>query len=164
LSRRRLLVVVTERGDADGFPEALVTTAQGYIEAGEPVADPNTLVVNLCRTLGYGSDGYYVSLLADARGQQVLPRLETSAGLAEPYSRFRALQEAGIATLDAVEMAVRWRRAGIAWDEDKDNHDEGLGPLPLIRDAGICRPATEDEVHDIVACLGTTDDARFQSR
>jgi glutathione synthase/RimK-type ligase-like ATP-grasp enzyme/gamma-glutamyl:cysteine ligase YbdK (ATP-grasp superfamily) len=73
------------------------------------------------------------------------------------------LQEAGIATLDAVEMAVRWRRAGIAWDEDKDNHDEGLGPLPLIRDAGIYRPATEDEVHDIVACLGTTDDARFQS-
>ena len=163
MSRRRLLVVVTERGDADGFPDALVTTAQGYIEAGEPASDPNTLVVNLCRTLGYGSDGYYVSLLADARGQQVLPRLETSAGLAEPYSRFRALQEAGIATLDAVEMAVRWRRAGIAWDEDNDSHEDGLGPLPLIRDSGVCRPANEDEVHDVVACLGTTDDPRFQA-
>jgi glutathione synthase/RimK-type ligase-like ATP-grasp enzyme/gamma-glutamyl:cysteine ligase YbdK (ATP-grasp superfamily) len=162
LSRRRVLVVVTERGDADGLPDALVTTAQGYI-AGEAAADPNLLVINLCRTLGYGSDGYYVSLLADARGQQVLPRLETSAGLAEPYSRFRALQEAGIATLDASEMAVRWRRAGISWNDDDDGPDEGFGPLPLIRENGHCRPAHEDEVEDIITCLGTTPDARFHA-
>jgi glutathione synthase/RimK-type ligase-like ATP-grasp enzyme/gamma-glutamyl:cysteine ligase YbdK (ATP-grasp superfamily) len=162
LSRRRVLVVVTERSDAEGFPDALVTTAQGYIESGEANADPHTFVVNLCRTLGYGSDGYYVSLLADARGQSVLPRLETSAGLAEPYSRFRALQEAGIPTLDAAEMAVRWRRAGIAWSEDDDSHGE-LGPLPLIRENGACRPAQEDEVADIIACVGTTSDPRFQS-
>ena len=160
MSRRRLLVVVTERSDADGVPDALVTTAQGYIE-GEAAADPNTLVINLCRSLGYGSDGYYVSLLADARGQQVLPRLETSAGLAEPYSRFRALQEAGIATLDAAEMAVRWRRAGISWDEDDEDGAAGLGPLPLIRENGHCRPAREDEVADFIACVGTTPDARF---
>jgi glutathione synthase/RimK-type ligase-like ATP-grasp enzyme/gamma-glutamyl:cysteine ligase YbdK (ATP-grasp superfamily) len=158
-----MLVVVTERGDADGVPDALVTTAQGYIEGGEAAADPNTLVINLCRTLGYGSDGYYVSLLADARGQQVLPRLETSAGLAEPYSRFRALQEAGIATLDAGEVAVRWRRAGISWNEDDERPVEGFGPLPLIRENGHCRPAHHDEVEDIIACLGTAPDARFQA-
>ncbi|HEX6132991.1 MAG TPA: glutamate-cysteine ligase family protein [Longimicrobiales bacterium] len=163
MSRRRVLVVVTERSDADGVPDALVTTAQGYIESGEAAADPNTLVVNLCRTLGYGSDGYYVSLLADARGQQVLPRLETSAGLAEPYSRFRALQEAGLPTLDAAEMAVRWRRAGITWDEEEDGRHEGLGPLPLIRDNGGYRPAADDEVADFIACLGTTPDPRFHA-
>ncbi|MBR9988218.1 MAG: RimK-like ATPgrasp N-terminal domain-containing protein [Gemmatimonadetes bacterium] len=163
MSRRRVLVVVTDRGDADGVPDALLTTAQGYIEAGEAAADPNTFVINLCRTLGYGSDGYYVSLLADARGQQVLPRLETSAGLAEPYSRFRALQEAGIATLDAGEMAVRWRRAGISWDEDDDSPERGLGPLPLVRENGHCRPARDDEVEDIIACLGTAQDARFRA-
>jgi glutathione synthase/RimK-type ligase-like ATP-grasp enzyme/gamma-glutamyl:cysteine ligase YbdK (ATP-grasp superfamily) len=162
LSRRRVLVVVTERSDAEGFSDALVSTAQGYIESGEANADPRTFVVNLCRTLGYGSDGYYVSLLADARGQPVLPRLETSAGLAEPYSRFRALQEAGIPTLDAAEMAVRWRRAGIAWNEDEETH-RGLGPLPLIREHGVCRPAEADEVAEIVACLGTTNDARFSA-
>ncbi|MGH7465998.1 MAG: ATP-grasp domain-containing protein, partial [Longimicrobiales bacterium] len=83
--------------------------------------------------------------------------------LADPYSRFRALQEAGITTLDASEMAVRWRRAGIAWNEDEDSRDEGLGPLPLIREGGVCRPATDEEVHDIVACLGTTIDTRFQA-
>jgi glutathione synthase/RimK-type ligase-like ATP-grasp enzyme/gamma-glutamyl:cysteine ligase YbdK (ATP-grasp superfamily) len=160
LSRRRVLVVVTERGDAEGFPDALVQTAQGYIESGEAQADPHTFIVNLCRTLGYGSDGYYVSLLADARGQPVLPRLETSAGLAEPYSRFRALQEAGIPTLDAAEMAVRWRRAGIALDEDEDAGG-GLGPLPLIRENGVFRPAETDEVADIVACLGRTPEKRF---
>jgi glutathione synthase/RimK-type ligase-like ATP-grasp enzyme/gamma-glutamyl:cysteine ligase YbdK (ATP-grasp superfamily) len=105
VNRRHVLVVVSERGDADGFPDTMVVSAQGYIEGGPAMAEPHTLIVNLCRTLGYGSDGYYVSLLADARGQQVLPRLETSAGVADPYARFRALQEAGIPTVADAEPA-----------------------------------------------------------
>ncbi len=34
-------------------------------------------VVNLCRSLGYQKIGYYVSLLADARGHKPLPSIET---------------------------------------------------------------------------------------
>ncbi|CAN5662221.1 hypothetical protein BH23GEM9_BH23GEM9_24080 [soil metagenome] len=188
-SSRRVLIVVSERGDAEGFPNELVATAQGYIE-GDNGAEPGTLIINLCRTLGYGTDGYYVSLLADARGQQVLPRLETSAGVADPYARFRALQEAGIATLDAVEMAVRRRAAGLsavgagagsgaagsgtggstagpgpgdADGDDADGDDGGLGPPPLVRDQDGCRQARPDEVVDFIACLGTTADPSFHA-
>jgi glutathione synthase/RimK-type ligase-like ATP-grasp enzyme/gamma-glutamyl:cysteine ligase YbdK (ATP-grasp superfamily) len=163
-SRRRVLVVVSERDDAEGFPGALVVTAQGYIEGSGETAEPQALVVNLCRTLGYGGDGYYVSLLADARGQQVLPRLETAAGVADPYARYRALQEAGIPTLDAAEMAVRRRSAGpAAGGEDRRDDVGGLGPLPLIRERDECRPARPDEVEELVACLGMTADARFHA-
>jgi glutathione synthase/RimK-type ligase-like ATP-grasp enzyme/gamma-glutamyl:cysteine ligase YbdK (ATP-grasp superfamily) len=161
-SRRRVQVVVSERDDAEGFPDALVATAQGYIEGSGDTAAPQALVVNLCRTLGYGSDGYYVSLLADARGQQVLPRLETAAGVADPYARYRALQEAGFPTLDAAEMAVRRRSAGATTSGAEPDDGAGLGPMPLIREGSECRPARPDEVEELVACLGMTADARFQ--
>jgi hypothetical protein len=162
LSRKRVLVVVTTRGDAEGFPDALVATAQDYIEAAS-VDHADALILNLCRTLGYGSDGYYVSLLADARGQQVLPRLETSAGLAEPYSRFRALQEAGVPTLDAAEMAARRRTAGFTTDAEAETETDVQvwGPWPLVREGTTLREAREDEVQDVVACLGATADPRF---
>jgi glutathione synthase/RimK-type ligase-like ATP-grasp enzyme/gamma-glutamyl:cysteine ligase YbdK (ATP-grasp superfamily) len=154
--KRRVLVVVSERADAAGVPEELVATAQGYIEAAGAVG-AETVVVNLCRTLGYGSDGYYVSLLADARGQGVVPSLETAAGVADPYARFRALQEAGIHTVDQAQMAVRRRTAGV----DGAGADDGFGETPLVLDQGVCRPAGGDEVVDLLGCFGRTPDGRF---
>ena len=156
---RRVLVVVSEHDDAEGFPDGTVAVAPVYMESG--VATPGVLVVNLCRTLGYGSDGYYVSLLADARGQQVIPRLETSTALAEPYARFRALQEAGIATLDVGEMSARRRSAGA--EVGDDDEASGLGAWPLVREKGVCRLALPAEVVEFVACLGITPDARFEA-
>jgi len=157
LSRRRVLVVVSEHDDAKGFPDAMVATAPSWIESVD--APGGAIIVNLCRTLGYGSDGYYVSLLADARGQLVIPRLETSTALADPYARFRALQEAGIATLDAGEMSARRRSTGI--DTSEDAESAGLGAWPLVREEGLCRAALPDEVVELVACMGRTTDARF---
>jgi glutathione synthase/RimK-type ligase-like ATP-grasp enzyme len=128
-------VVVSDRADAAGIPDAVVTTAAGYIEGQRPV-EPNTTVVNLCRTLGYGSDGYYVSLLADARGHDVLPRLETNAGITDPYARFRALQEAGVATLDVADLSA---------------------------DAAGREAAGPDGAASVIACFGSTTDTRFRS-
>jgi glutathione synthase/RimK-type ligase-like ATP-grasp enzyme/gamma-glutamyl:cysteine ligase YbdK (ATP-grasp superfamily) len=158
-----MLVVVTDRADVAAVPDELVTTAREYIEGGAGATQANRLVVNLCRTLGYGTDGYYVSLLADARGQQVLPRLETSAGVADAYARFRALQEAGIPTVDAAELAVRRRAAGgePPGGDDAAEDPEGLGPTPLLREAGRLRPARADECVDIAVCFGATTDSRF---
>jgi hypothetical protein len=109
VKKQKILVVVSERDDVPSLPDAMVMTAERYLAGGEASADPSLFVVNLCRTYVYSSTGYYVSLLADARGQRVLPTIETSAGLADPYSRFRALQEAGVATVDEAEMAMRRR-------------------------------------------------------
>jgi glutathione synthase/RimK-type ligase-like ATP-grasp enzyme/gamma-glutamyl:cysteine ligase YbdK (ATP-grasp superfamily) len=152
----RTVIIVSERSDAAGLPEHAVSTAQGYIEAAGAV-QPDTLVINLCRNIGYGTDGYYVSLLADARGQQVLPTLDTSAGVADPYARYRALQESGIHTLDRAQNAVRRRAAGVEAGDD----DDGFAAIPLILERGVCRAARDDEYVDFISCFGRTTDARF---
>jgi glutathione synthase/RimK-type ligase-like ATP-grasp enzyme/gamma-glutamyl:cysteine ligase YbdK (ATP-grasp superfamily) len=156
LSRKHVLIVVSNDSDGAAFTAGNVITARAYIEArpGDRAADPQLVVINLCRTLGYGTDGYYVSLLADARGQEVLPRLETSAGLEEPYVCFRALQEAGVETVDRGAMSMRMRRVGIEDDE---------GETLLVREDDVLRLAGADDLADVVVCAGTTTDARFQS-
>jgi glutathione synthase/RimK-type ligase-like ATP-grasp enzyme/gamma-glutamyl:cysteine ligase YbdK (ATP-grasp superfamily) len=164
---RRVLVVVQDPRDAEGLPDGTVVEVDRYLEGGGDVAEPGVTVVNLCRSTRYGSRGYYVSLLADARGQQVIPTVETSEGLQEPYGRFRALQEAGVPTVDEAEMRVRARsvpgHAPAAADEDADGAAMPDFPVPLLRDAdGGCRPAWAEETVETLVHLGRSADPRFQ--
>lgn len=69
-----------------------------------------SIVVNLCRSYRYRSKGYYVSLVADARGHHVLPAVETLEEMSEPFGLYRVLREAGIPTLDVNELKS-WRPA-----------------------------------------------------
>lgn len=65
-------------------PSVVVVDARIYV-AGEPTAASHhrrTRVYNLCRSYRYQSLGYYVSLLAEARGQKVLPDPRTLRDLA----------------------------------------------------------------------------------
>ena len=78
MSRKRVMVVVQDPRDAAGLPDEMVVDADRYLEGGEELSDPRAVVVNLCRSTRYRSRGYYVSLLADARRQQVIPSVETS--------------------------------------------------------------------------------------
>jgi hypothetical protein len=57
-------------------------------------------VLNLCRSYQYLSKGYYVSLLADARGQRVFPTVEMIEQINNPFAYFRYLREAGLDTID----------------------------------------------------------------
>jgi glutathione synthase/RimK-type ligase-like ATP-grasp enzyme/gamma-glutamyl:cysteine ligase YbdK (ATP-grasp superfamily) len=166
-----VLVVVSDPADASGLPGESVVPADQYLEGGAELADGRCVVVNLCRSFRYGSKGYYVSLLADARGQQVIPSVETSEGLAEPYGRFRALQEAGVATIDAAEMNVRRRALGFPADAEaepvleEDAEPPRAFPPPLARDPAApqgCRPAREGEYVETLVYMGTCDDARFR--
>lgn len=167
MTRRRVLVVVQDPRDAAGLPGEMVADADRYLEGGEGLAEAGLVVVNLCRGTRYGSRGYYVSLLADARGQQVIPSVETSEGLQEPYGRFRALQEAGVPTVDAAEMRVRGRNvpghAALGDTGDGDAGPRGF-PVPLVRDpgSGACRPAQAHEYAEALVCMGRCDDPRFQ--
>jgi glutathione synthase/RimK-type ligase-like ATP-grasp enzyme/gamma-glutamyl:cysteine ligase YbdK (ATP-grasp superfamily) len=168
VKRRRVIVVVSDPSDAAGLPEGLVTSAGRYLEGGAEVAEPGAVVVNLCRSFRYGSTGYYVSLLADARGQQVLPRVETSEGMGEPYGLFRALQEAGIPTVDAAEMSVRRRMADVPQPAAPppaagDDAPPAAFHPPLVRcPETSLRPAAEGEVAETLAVLGRTEDPRFR--
>tara|TARA_R110002110_G_scaffold415765_1_gene655130 strand:+ start:6321 stop:7787 length:1467 start_codon:yes stop_codon:yes gene_type:complete len=58
-------------------PSDQVITFKDYMQ-GQPVAGVRrTRVINLCRNFGYLSEGYYCSLLAEARGHAVIPSVRT---------------------------------------------------------------------------------------
>jgi glutathione synthase/RimK-type ligase-like ATP-grasp enzyme/gamma-glutamyl:cysteine ligase YbdK (ATP-grasp superfamily) len=130
----RVLVVVSERGDLPEHADGATLDADRYL-AGDEAGERGCVVVNLCRSYRYRTKGYYVSLLADARGQRVVPSVETLEGMAAPFMLFRTLQEAGIPTVDA---GARPRR----------------GTLPAV-----IAPAADAEC---LAYFGETSDPRFQ--
>lgn len=81
-------------------PHARCVLAADYLAGHEAGQRAARRVVNLCREHGYLSDGYYVSLIADARGQDVEPSIDAIVGIGDPTGTLRALQEAGIPTAD----------------------------------------------------------------
>jgi glutathione synthase/RimK-type ligase-like ATP-grasp enzyme len=58
-------------------PGATVLTARGYFAERESELDADVRLLNFCRTGRYQGRGYYVSLLAQARGQRPLPDVKT---------------------------------------------------------------------------------------
>ena len=101
---RQLLVIASEAGDLPELKDRVVAADQ-YLGSGAAHARDVT-VVNLCRSYRYRSKGYYVSLIADARGHRVLPAVETLEELSDPFGLFRVLREAGIPALDVSEMRL----------------------------------------------------------
>src|SRR5205085_8872337 len=71
----RLYIVVEKASDWGSFyPSDDVITAMDYLK--QPIAageEERTQVINLCRSYKYLGVGYYVSLLAEARGHRVIP-------------------------------------------------------------------------------------------
>ncbi|HEX8393831.1 MAG TPA: glutamate-cysteine ligase family protein [Longimicrobium sp.] len=157
MNRTRILAVVSDPADARGLPANVAVPAERYLEGGAELADPRALVVNLCRSWAYGSEGYYVSLLADARGQHAVPSVEESEQLAKPNNLFRILQEAGVPTVDPEEMASRRRSAELAED------DAATVVRVCEEGAWVCRPAREDELAQTLVLLGGAEDARFRN-
>ncbi|MDP9349472.1 MAG: RimK-like ATPgrasp N-terminal domain-containing protein, partial [Gemmatimonadota bacterium] len=109
MSRKRVIVVVSKPKSVPELPPEVLVSADQYLAGGEALSDRAALVVNLSDSYRSGTKGYYVSLLADARGQTVLPSLETIQGLSDPYGLFRFLHEAGVAAVDVQEMRARRR-------------------------------------------------------
>jgi glutathione synthase/RimK-type ligase-like ATP-grasp enzyme len=74
----RLIIVVEQLKDwpDSATPYKIVTAAQ-FLGSADHYAAPGTTVINLCRGYKYLSVGYYCSLLAEARGQAVLPSVKT---------------------------------------------------------------------------------------
>lgn len=80
---RRPLIVVDQMQDWDPYAEgAPVVSAAKYL-AGKVATAPVNRVINLCGDGTYQSEGYYVSLLAEARGKRVLPSVKTLLELSE---------------------------------------------------------------------------------
>ncbi|MCA9678460.1 MAG: RimK family protein [Kofleriaceae bacterium] len=72
------LVVVSDPRDWQlDVPDVRVVSAHEYLTDARFAEEPRLKVVNLCRSLGYQRSGYYVSLLAEARGHKPLPSIGT---------------------------------------------------------------------------------------
>ena len=72
------IVVVDQRGDWPvDIPGVDVVTAWDYLTQDSFTRLRGVRVYNLCRTFSYQTTGYYVSLLAGARGHKILPDITT---------------------------------------------------------------------------------------
>jgi len=141
-------------------------TAQEYLEGATSADTSDRTVVNLCRSYEYLSLGYYVTLLADARGTYVLPSLEQIEEIAHPYAYLRTLREAGLRTIDFA--MVRGRRRAlpelIVPDFKPGANGSHARPIRLgsvAKEQPRYAPADAEYV-DIVCVLGKTRDPRFR--
>lgn len=74
----QLILVVDELSAWEPyFPSENLVDFQTYLKQSTSRDAPRTRVINLCKTDKYLSNGYYCSLLAEARGQHVIPSVAT---------------------------------------------------------------------------------------
>ncbi|HET9049350.1 MAG TPA: RimK family protein [Chiayiivirga sp.] len=75
----RLVIVVENPADwGSYYPSENVVSATDYLrESPQAEASERVQVINLCRSYKYLGVGYYVSLLAEARGHRVIPTVRT---------------------------------------------------------------------------------------
>ncbi|MBK5940664.1 RimK family protein [Halochromatium roseum] len=88
-----------------GFPRLPVVSAREYLSGGELAAKRGLRVINLCRSYRYLSVGYYCSLLAEARGQKVIPDVRTIQELSS-----RSLYSLSTEELDGLVQRLLGRR------------------------------------------------------
>ncbi|CAN5731416.1 hypothetical protein BH23GEM6_BH23GEM6_16100 [soil metagenome] len=159
---RRVLVVVSEKTDLPDLPAVHVITADRYL-SGEEQRNRETTVVNLCRSYRYRTKGYYVSLLADARGHTAFPPVEAIEALGEPFAIFRVLHEAGIPTMDLPDL--RSRRRAAANGRDPDAAGSGSAAAPARSRASSKRQdvPTPSDGAEALAYFGQCSDARFRA-
>ncbi|MFZ2170172.1 MAG: RimK family protein [Methylococcaceae bacterium] len=71
-----LLVVDTLSDWSPYYPSEQVITFESYLATEQVESEQRVRVINLCSSYSYLSDGYYCSLLAEARGHHVIPSLK----------------------------------------------------------------------------------------
>ncbi len=81
---RKLIVVHNPKLWTLDVPGVEVVSAKQYLTVPDVAARKNVRVFNLCRSYSYQSRGYYVSLLAEARGHKVIPSVKTIQDLKSP--------------------------------------------------------------------------------
>src|SRR5512140_2167901 len=86
--RMRTVVVTDQNQEWFEVADATVMTARRYLAEPESGNEGAGRLLNLCRTGRYQGRGYYVSLLAEARGQRPVPDVKSVEDLrTEAYVR-----------------------------------------------------------------------------
>lgn len=146
-------------------PDPAWVSADAYLEGNGETLEENRVVVNLCRSFQYLSKGYYVSLVAEARHQRVLPSLEKIEMAGTPFTYFRALQEAGVKTLDYHVVPGKRRVVPKVMVVPRESRPEAppQGRSALVKGSeGVRFAAVDGGFVDVVSALGKVEDRRFQ--
>ncbi|MBY7820708.1 RimK family protein [Vibrio fluvialis] len=81
-----LLIVTDQASDwQQYFPSEQVISVDQYLDADWKNNHRSLQVVNLCRDYDYMSTGYYCSLMAEARGHRVIPRVMAINDINQPF-------------------------------------------------------------------------------
>jgi glutathione synthase/RimK-type ligase-like ATP-grasp enzyme len=123
------------------LPEVEVVAARTYLTDPQYSALRNCKVYNLLRSYSYQSLGYYVSLLAEARGHKPMPRISTIQDI-----RFQSLTRTISADLDELiqrslshvahdefTLSIYFSRNVAKRYDQLARHLFNLFPLPLLR-------------------------------
>ena len=68
-----LIVIHSLKDWTPYYPSEQVISFSDYMNGKHLRTAPRTRIINLCRNFDYLSEGYYCSLLAEARGHNVIP-------------------------------------------------------------------------------------------
>ncbi|KXS54130.1 MAG: 30S ribosomal protein S6 modification protein-like protein [Marinobacter sp. T13-3] len=102
----RLLIVVDRAADwAPYYPSEDVLTFDQYLQFTAP-ANSRVRVINLCQSAKYLSQGYYCSLLAEARGHHVVPSVMTLNDLSRKGLFSLQLDELDASVLQWLDAAL----------------------------------------------------------
>jgi len=107
----KVSIVISSADDWKPYsPSQDVTVVDSYLEAqAGPIS--RTVILNLCRSYRYLSHGYYCSLLAESRGQQVMPSISTINSLGSK-SLYLLNLDAPDETLERLEKRLSKRLTG----------------------------------------------------
>lgn len=144
-----ILVVDDVSAWAPYFPSENLLDFESYLKQAPVKNAPRTRVINLCKNNKYLSNGYYCSLLAEARDQTVIPSVATLNNLRNSALfafGFNGVSEA----LSAFTANHGSKREGKNKDEDEGKAELkklkfksyfGRSPLPEL--AALCRELFE---------------------
>jgi len=126
-------LLLVERGSdwKAHFPPLPVVAIDDYLKGSGEVHASNLRVINLCRSTRYLSEGYYGSLLAEARGHRVIPSVRTLQDLSR-----KAIYSLDTEDIDRKVARVLGRR------------NAGLQPIALELTVffGQCAPREMQEI------------------
>src|SRR5213075_1045946 len=106
--RMKTVVVTDQNQKWFEISDATVLTARRYLEEPESDNEGTVRVLNLCRTGRYQGRGYYVSLVAEARGHRPWPDVKTIEDLQsdDPRRLLSGDDDAAWTVLDAPEGKI----------------------------------------------------------
>ncbi|WP_305906491.1 RimK family protein [Methylomarinum sp. Ch1-1] len=122
------------------YPSKELISAEDYLSSPVTGPDSKTRVINLCNDYDYLSAGYYCSLLAEARGQRVIPSIRSINDLANHrYYRLYDndltpfLEKCHLADTERVPMKIFFGQPSLPGSEKLARRLFELYPCPILK-------------------------------